>query len=117
VFAAGDGAAIGGAAVALAEGELAGLTAAAELGFQVGSAAQPALVEHRLERASAFQTALWRLFRAPPLSLDHLPDDTTICRCEHLDLGLIRKEINAGASSLAVLKRRLRLGMGRCQGR
>ncbi|MGI9434522.1 MAG: FAD-dependent oxidoreductase [Geminicoccaceae bacterium] len=117
VFAVGDGASIGGAAVALAEGELAGSAAAIELGFQADGVARPPVVEHRLERASAFQKALWRLFRAPPLSLDHLPDATTICRCEHLDLGLIRKEINTGASSLAVLKRRVRLGMGRCQGR
>ena len=117
VFAVGDGAAIGGATVALAEGELAGMTAAVELGFEADGSERSAVIERRLQRASMFQEALWKLFRAPPLSLDHLPDDTTICRCEHLDLGVIKKEIDAGASSLAVLKRRLRLGMGRCQGR
>ncbi|MEM8948619.1 MAG: FAD-dependent oxidoreductase [Pseudomonadota bacterium] len=117
VFAVGDGASVGGATVALAEGELAGITAAGELSFPPDPDVRSAAVERRLQRASTFQEALWKLFHAPPLSLDHLPDDTTICRCEHLDLGLIRKEIDAGASSLAVLKRRLRLGMGRCQGR
>ncbi len=117
VFAVGDGASIGGAAVALAEGELAGRAAAIELGFDPDRDARSAMAGQRLQRASTFQKALWTLFRAPPFSLDHLPDDTTICRCEHLDLGIIRKEIDSGAASLAVLKRRLRLAMGRCQGR
>jgi glycine/D-amino acid oxidase-like deaminating enzyme len=70
-----------------------------------------------LEKAERFQQGLWSLFRAPPISLDHLADETIICRCETLTLGKIRQSIDNGSASLAVLKRRLRLGMGRCQGR
>ena len=117
VFAVGDGASIGGAVVGMAEGRLAGEAAAAGLGFRSKGDVGWAKPDRLLRRARAFQDALWTLFRAPPLALDHLPDDTLVCRCETLDLGTVRREIDGGAASLAVLKRRLRLGMGRCQGR
>ena len=117
VFAVGDGASIGGAVVGMAEGRLAGEAAAVELGFRTEDNAGQAKPNRRLRRARVFQGALWTLFRAPPMRLDHLPDDTLVCRCETLDLGTARREIDGGAASLAVLKRRLRLGMGRCQGR
>ncbi|MGI9490991.1 MAG: FAD-dependent oxidoreductase, partial [Geminicoccaceae bacterium] len=116
VFAVGDGAKVAGAAAAIAQGELAGMTAARELGL-AGDAEASAKAERSLVEARRFQEALWSLFEAPPVSLDHLADDTMICRCENLELGNIRRTIKDGAASLAVLKRRLRLGMGRCQGR
>ncbi|MGI9419605.1 MAG: FAD-dependent oxidoreductase [Geminicoccaceae bacterium] len=117
VFAVGDGASIGGADVGMAEGRLAGRAAAAELGFRSEGDAGSSGTDRRLSRAHAFQDALWTLFRASPVTLGHLPEDTLVCRCETLDMGTVRREIDAGAASLAVLKRRLRLGMGRCQGR
>ncbi|MGI9501183.1 MAG: FAD-dependent oxidoreductase [Geminicoccaceae bacterium] len=117
VFAVGDGARVGGAAVAIAEGLIAGAAAAAEIGFQPKGDDIAFDAERRLKKANSFQDALWSLFQAPAISLDHLPDNTMICRCESLDFGTIKNEITAGAASLAVLKRRLRLGMGRCQGR
>jgi glycine/D-amino acid oxidase-like deaminating enzyme len=70
-----------------------------------------------LQRAEAFQRALWSLYRAPPLRLERVPDDVTLCRCEDLSFGRVRAEIRAGHDSLARLKRNTRLGMGRCQGR
>ena len=117
VFAIGDGARVGGADVAIAEGRIAGVAAAAEIGFQPKGDDDAVDARRCLKKAKSFQDALWRLFQAPAVSLDHLPDDTMICRCENLGLGTIRNEITAGAASLAILKRRLRLGMGRCQGR
>ena len=116
VFAVGDGTYVAGAAAAMARGALAGTEVAGELGFR--SAVGEAAKQHkRLAKAERFQHALWTLFRAPPVSLDDLPDRTIICRCETLELGNIRRAMADGAESLAVLKRRLRLGMGRCQGR
>ncbi|MEM9443041.1 MAG: FAD-dependent oxidoreductase, partial [Pseudomonadota bacterium] len=116
VFAVGDGAQVAGASVALAKGELAGMAAARELGFETNSR-RFADAHRRLEKAFRFQDALWSLFQAPSVSLDHLSDETIICRCETLTLSKIQNAIKSGATSLAVLKRRLRLGMGRCQGR
>ena len=114
VFAVGDGAWVAGAAVAESAGAIAGSAAASQLGFASGTDVS---AKHKLQQARRFQESLWKLFEAPPVSLDHVPDDTILCRCERLEIGRIRSEIDRGAASLAVLKRRTRLGMGRCQGR
>ncbi len=116
VFAVGDGARVAGAAAALALGALAGTAAAEELGFRCPTG-EVAKTQRRLAKAERFQRALWSLFRAPSVSLEHLSDETVICRCENLELGDIRRQTMDGAESVGVLKRRLRLGMGRCQGR
>ncbi len=117
VFAVGDGARVAGAAVAESAGTIAGATAAGQLGFSAGAAALIAGANRVRRRAQAFQDRLWTLFRAPPTRLDQIADETVLCRCEGLAFGRIRKEIDSGAASLAVLKRRTRLAMGRCQGR
>jgi len=115
VFAVGDGSKVAGASVALASGKIAGHAAATQLGL-VNKADKKA--ERRsLSHARSFQAALWSLFKAPPPSFEHIDDDTILCRCENLDFGTLRAEINRGVASLGVLKRRTRLGMGRCQGR
>lgn len=108
VFAVGDGAALGGARVALAAGRLAGAAAARDLGFvprPVHGARRAVLRAHR------FQDALWTLFRAPPPG--PIEDDTVVCRCESVTAGRIR----ACGGSLPMVKRATRAGMGRCQGR
>ena len=114
VFAVGDGAAFGGARVAMARGRLAGLAVARDLGFSVpdGRTARRALA-----RAEAFQRALWRLFAAPRFEGGRLPDETIVCRCEEITAGRLRREIAAGIQSIAALKRATRAGMGPCQGR
>jgi glycine/D-amino acid oxidase-like deaminating enzyme len=69
----------------------------------------------RLARARRFQTALWRAYDAPPRAL---PDGATIlCRCEEVSAATARAAIAEGADDPATLKRRTRIGMGRCQGR
>ena len=97
VFATGDGAAIGGARIALARGRLAGLAAAADLGFAAADAA-PARAE--LRRALAFQDGLWRLFAAPPFDVGAIADDTIVCRCEEVTAGTLRREQARGVRSL-----------------
>jgi glycine/D-amino acid oxidase-like deaminating enzyme len=117
VFAVGDGSYVAGAAVAQASGKIAGTVAAAQLGLLTNPEAKTTVGRRELKNARAFQAALWSLFEAPPPTFKHLRDDTIICRCENLDIGGIRAEIARGVGSLGVLKRRTRLGMGRCQGR
>ena len=118
VFCVGDGAHVAGAAVAEAAGEIAGARAAAQIGFQdSGSPSRIAAAVEKRARARRFQADLWALFQAPPVRLESIPDKTPLCRCEAVSFGAIRAEIAKGSASLAVLKRRTRLGMGRCQGR
>jgi len=114
VFAVGDGAALGGARVALARGRLAGLAAARDLGFPAphGTDARRALA-----RAEAFQRALWRIFAPPAFDIAAIPDDTIVCRCEEVTAGALRAAQAEGAASLPALKKATRAGMGRCQGR
>ncbi len=117
VFAVGDGARVAGAAVAEAAGTIAGVAAAKQLGFAAGAETLLTHATRSRQRAQAFQVLLWTLFEAPPVRLEQIPDRTILCRCESLDFGRIRSEIENGVANLAVLKRRTRLGMGRCQGR
>ena len=111
IFAAGDGALLGGARVAQARGRLSGLAAAADLGF---TAPADAAAQRELAHAEAFQDALWRLFAAP---LIPIADDTIVCRCEEITAARLRAEIAGGLTSLPALKKATRAGMGRCQGR
>ncbi|TPG59717.1 FAD-dependent oxidoreductase [Roseomonas nepalensis] len=108
VAAIGDGAAAGGARAALAMGRIAGRAAARALGLDA-----PARAADRaaLDRARAFQAALWRLFRAPPPAAP--PDDVIACRCEEVTAGAVRA---AGGTAVAA-RRATRAGMGACGGR
>ena len=119
VFVPGDGAGMGGAHAALAEGALAGLAAARNL----GRALAPELealgrrVRRERDRARRFQAALRTLFAAPREFPGLVADDVAICRCESVGAGVLRSRIAAGADESGALKRLTRAGMGRCQGR
>ncbi|MBO0662576.1 FAD-dependent oxidoreductase [Jiella sp. MQZ9-1] len=116
VYAVGDGAFVAGARVAECMGTIAGAHAASRLGL-----ARPlpdcGRARRGVTRARHFQHALQNLFAAPPADLSAIPDEAILCRCEGLTFGRIRTEIDAGWDSLGTLKRRTRLGMGRCQAR
>jgi glycine/D-amino acid oxidase-like deaminating enzyme len=114
VFAVGDGAALGGARVAMARGRLAGLAAARDLGRAVG---EDTRTRKALRRALRFQDALWRVFPLPAVDPASVEDETIVCRCEEVTAGQLRAELAAGLGSLAALKKATRAGMGRCQGR
>ena len=111
IFAAGDGAVLGGARIAVARGRLAGLAAAREIGF---SAIRDRSTQRVLARAKTFQDALWRVFAAAPVEI---ADETIVCRCEDVSAATLRAEIASGVTSLPALKKATRAGMGRCQGR
>ena len=119
VFVPGDGAGMGGAHGALAEGTLAGLAAARNLGRPITPEMEALGRRARRERdrARRFQTALWTLFAAPREFPDLAGDDVAVCRCESVGAGVLRACIAAGADESGALKRLTRAGMGRCQGR
>ncbi len=116
VFALGDCTGLGGARAALAEGTLAGWAAAADLGFRSVSASAAA-TRRGLERHRRFQRALWALYAAPPFNPALSEPDTLLCRCEEVTFGEIEQALSEGLSGIGAVKRRTRVGMGRCQGR
>jgi glycine/D-amino acid oxidase-like deaminating enzyme len=114
VFAIGDGARFGGAHAAMAQGVLAAAAIARDLGLKT---AELKAARKTLAVAARFQSALWRLFHAPPLDVAAIADEAIVCRCEEVTAGTLRGLIAAGHDSPASLKRACRAGMGRCQGR
>ncbi|MFO1160748.1 MAG: FAD-dependent oxidoreductase [Reyranellaceae bacterium] len=114
VFAVGDGARFGGAHAAQAQGVLAAVAIARDLGLPV---ARTSDARRLVQRAGRFQAALWRLFEAPPFDPAAIDDAAIVCRCEEVTAGELRHLIAAGHGSPASLKRASRVGMGRCQGR
>ncbi len=115
IFAVGDCSGLGGAPAARLEGEIAGATAAAKLGF--GSPPDLSTQSRALASRRRFQTALWQMHDIAPRSLTGLPPETIICRCEDITLGEITAGLAAAPGHVGTLKRATRVGMGRCQGR
>ncbi|MEJ7810012.1 MAG: FAD-dependent oxidoreductase [Gemmatimonadaceae bacterium] len=109
VYCAGELAGVGGAELALAEGELSGLSAA---GACHGSDARVRRLEARRAAGRTRAAALAHAF-APRAALRALPTpETIICRCEDVPLGALRPEWTARQAKLYT-----RAGMGPCQGR
>jgi thioredoxin reductase len=118
VLAAGDGIGVEGVHVATAEGRLAALGAAQDLGLlEPGRAAEIAApLRRRLRRRRAFRAALERLHRVGPGIYELTTPETVVCRCEEVR----RADLDAVAHASAdinVIKGLTRAGMGLCQGR
>jgi NADPH-dependent 2,4-dienoyl-CoA reductase/sulfur reductase-like enzyme len=105
VLAAGEVCGVGGADLALVEGEIAGLSAVgqgAAAAALVPRRARLRVFAQRLERAFALRDELRRLAEA----------QTVVCRCEDVEFGRLRPEWSPRQAKLYT-----RLGMGPCQGR
>jgi len=118
VWAAGDSVAIHGGYQAMLAGRLAALDAAHTLGFVDAqshkTATAPLLRQRRrLLAARRFLDAYY----APTLLPEQAPDDATLCRCEEVSVGTVRRKIAEGAAGTRALKAATRCGMGPCQGR
>jgi NADPH-dependent 2,4-dienoyl-CoA reductase/sulfur reductase-like enzyme len=116
--AAGDGAGIAGALVAVDEGRLAALGVGLDLETLTRAEAerQARPVRARLARKAVFRKALRRLHAVGPGVYELATDDTVVCRCEEVTRG----EIDAAAADTAdlnVVKSLTRAGMGLCQGK
>ena len=119
VFAAGDGAGIGGVTLARVEGRVAGTQAAHQLGRisdQTLQSLMPELRSH-LKRERRFADLLGDLFTPGSGLYTLADDDTIICRCEEVRLADVRQAQAAGCSTLNEIKGLTRVGMGNCQGR
>lgn len=117
VYVAGEATGVGGAGLALAEGELAGLAVARDAGRQP-STSRVRRLQGRVARGRAFARAMHRAFPVPAGWQDWLRPDTTVCRCEEVTAGdICSARDDLGASDARTVKLLARPGMGWCQGR
>ncbi|RFB80760.1 FAD-dependent oxidoreductase [Methylovirgula sp. 4M-Z18] len=114
IYVVGEAARFAGAHVALAEGRLAGLAAARELGL---AGPDDARTKTLLARHKQFQKTLWSIFRPAADCKNTAAEDTMVCRCENVTLQALENGVAAAEGDVATLKRLFRAGMGRCQGR
>ncbi|MFJ4520693.1 FAD-dependent oxidoreductase [Streptomyces sp. NPDC088810] len=118
VWAAGEATGVGGAALALAEGHIAGRSAAARLHGTAPDPRRWAAAARARTRLREFATALDAVYTAPAGWADRVPDDTVVCRCEEVTAGQVRASVGTlGAGDLRTVKLLTRAGMGWCQGR
>ncbi|MFI8889732.1 NAD(P)/FAD-dependent oxidoreductase [Streptomyces paradoxus] len=115
VWAAGEATGIGGAALSLAEGHIAGCSAAAHLHGTAPGPAPAALKARRTLRRSA--AALDSAYTLPAHWPEQITDDTVVCRCEEVTAGAVREALDLGAGDERTVKLLTRAGMGWCQGR
>ena len=115
VFAVGDGAALGGARVALARGRLAGLAAARDLGLAAPE--DPAARAARGAGAGVPGRAVAAVPRRRRSIPTRSPMQRSSAAARKSPPAQLRAEIAGGLASLAALKKATRAGMGRCQGR
>lgn len=117
VLVAGEATGVGGAALAMAEGAIAGLAAAHHIELIDDRALAAASARHRRRRARRvrFADALHAVYPAPDAVP---PDDTVLCRCERVTVGRARADVlRYGIDDVRALKLLTRVGMGMCQGR
>lgn len=115
VYLAGDGAAIGGAAMAMLEGRLVAQHVAAGQGRS--SAARIAALQRRWTRFDRFRRGLERVYAPPRSFLQAITAETIVCRCEDVTLADLDRRRGEQATSAVQLKSTTRITMGRCQGR
>jgi D-hydroxyproline dehydrogenase subunit alpha len=119
IYAAGEITGIAGAAPAIEEGSIAGISAAAYAGLiSEAEAAQrrrgPLARRRHLER---FARAIDTLFAPRPGLWEGAEGTTMICRCEEVTAAEIRAAIAMGCTTPKAVKDLTRAGMGLCQGR
>jgi NADPH-dependent 2,4-dienoyl-CoA reductase/sulfur reductase-like enzyme len=114
VLLAGEVCGVGGAALSLVEGELAGLHAA-------GGHPDPhvlARLQRRRDRLRAFAAAMHDAHPVPAGWTGWLTGETTVCRCEEVPVAAVRAAVTElGATDPRTVKLLARAGMGLCQGR
>jgi NADP-dependent aldehyde dehydrogenase len=118
VYVAGEATGVGGALLAVAEGELAGLTAASDLGTWVGRRLGARRLRGGIRRGRAFARAMHRAHPIPERWSEWLTPDTIVCRCEEVSFDDLRRARDLlGATDARGAKSLSRAGMGWCQGR
>ncbi|MBT2467032.1 FAD-dependent oxidoreductase [Streptomyces sp. ISL-66] len=110
IWSAGETGGVGGAQLALVEGEIAALS--------IAGRPVPARLTRSRTRLRAFAAAMAAAHRPGPGWTGWLREDTDVCRCEEVPAGRIREAArDLGARDARTVKLLTRAGMGWCQGR
>ncbi|MEV0985629.1 NAD(P)/FAD-dependent oxidoreductase [Streptomyces sp. NPDC049949] len=110
IWSAGETGGIGGAQLALLEGEIAA--------HAIAGRTVPDVLARRRARLRAFAGAMGAAHRPGDGWTGWLRDDTDVCRCEEVTAGRIREAVDElGARDARTVKLLTRSGMGWCQGR
>ncbi|WP_175408453.1 NAD(P)/FAD-dependent oxidoreductase [Streptomyces sp. TRM64462] len=118
VWAAGETGGIGGADLALTEGEIAAAAVAHALHGTPRDPRRTAALARRRARLRAFADAMATAHRPGPGWTGWLDDATEVCRCEEVTAGRVRHAVTElGAQDARTVKLLTRAGMGWCQGR
>ncbi|MFF1724520.1 FAD-dependent oxidoreductase [Streptomyces sviceus] len=118
VWAAGETTGIGGSALSLAEGHIAGRSIAARLAGRVPDRGEWAAAARTRKKLRAFFAAVDSVYAPPAHWAEQVTDETVVCRCEEVPAGAVREAVRElGAGDLRTVKLLTRAGMGWCQGR
>ncbi|HSX97431.1 MAG TPA: (2Fe-2S)-binding protein, partial [Streptomyces sp.] len=118
VWAAGETTGIGGAALSLAEGHIAGRSAAARLLGRVPDPGEWAEAARSRAALREFFRVLDTVYVPPARWTERVTDATVVCRCEEVTAGAVREAVGElGAGDVRTVKLLTRAGMGWCQGR
>src|SRR5262245_54028641 len=119
IFCVGDGAGLGGAAMAVLEARVAGIAAAARLGVLSRKEARSRMRPHQSELAPLRRSRdlLGRTGAIKPGLAELITPDTMICPCEGVTGAHVDQALDEGVSDLGQMKRMTRAGAGECQGR
>lgn len=117
VYLAGEATGVGGASLAVQEGELAGLMVAEESGWAAPSR-RIGQLRRAIRRSRAFARSMHRAHPIPTHWPEWLTEETVVCRCEEVSFGQISHARDVlGAHDARTVKLMARPGMGWCQGR
>ncbi|MEU2117078.1 FAD-dependent oxidoreductase [Streptomyces sp. NPDC016459] len=122
IWAAGEPGGIGGARLAVLEGELAAESVARSLlgarPPRVRNARGPAAARRHRDRLRGFAEAMGAVHRPGAGWTDWLREDTEVCRCEEVPVARVVEAVDTlGARDARTVKLFTRAGMGWCQGR
>lgn len=117
VRAAGEATGIGGAMLAVKEGELAALGVAAQRGL-AAQTVRISKLKRAIRRARSFAIAMHRANPVPAQWFDWLTPETVVCRCEEVSFASVcAAHTELGAQEPRNVRSFARTGMGWCQGR
>jgi len=119
IYAVGETTGIAGAGKSFIEGQIAAwdiLIKQGKVDRQAGKMHTQPLLRQR-SRQVRYGRFVNQLCRLHPDCYADIPDEVTVCRCEEISMGEIRRQLKNGFATMNGIKKATRCGMGICQGR